>query len=81
MTAYINSLHLYEKVKQEYDSISDDEKTWYLKSDLMDTAKQYEECRAHHINTVNDWLPNGYKVVPDEHGRSGFIRFTIFLDN
>lgn len=69
MTAYINSLHLYEKVKLEYGSISDDEKTRQIENDLKDAAKQYEECRVHHINTVNDWLPTGYKVVTDEHGK------------
>lgn len=75
LTKYINSLCLFEKVKQEYETIPDNEKTGQKKKDLLNAASSYEKCRLEHIKNVNVWLPTGYKIVSGEHGK---LTFTCF---
>lgn len=67
--SYINSLRLFEKVKQEFDSIPNNEKTEQKKKDLLNAANNYENCRHEHITNINAWLPTGYEIIPDEHSK------------
>ena len=72
-TTYINSLRLFEEVKQEYHLTPDNEKTEQKKNDLLYAAKNYEKCRLQHIENVNNWLPTSYKIVSAEHGKLTLI--------
>lgn len=73
LTKYMNSLSLFEKVKHEYDAIEEAEKTKEKFDDLVDAAKEYEECRIQHIDNVNTWLPTGYEIVADDQEKLRLI--------